>query len=454
MSPQSPTRKRDSSKTHIGPFKEQEPFLWDDKRYHGFVSGVGVGKTHIGICRLVKNVKEWNPGEMGAVVAPARRMINDAIIPLMQRYNIIGEQGPWRYESPQANEPGIHAPNGARVLILSAENQRTIERLKGLNLAHWWIDERAEVPQRAQEILEQRLRVGEYRNGYITTTPKGKDSVYDFFVGDVDAEERAYGEATLYETEDRRAIVGVPTYANPYLPDDYKEAMQADMPDDIQAQEVEGRFVEIGSGVFDLDMLEFVHPSEISEDWPLRTVIGVDPAATVDEQAAEERDSDYWAVVVAAVHARTNTAFVTDTAHRRGMGLQEGVAWIKEIVHNADDGTVIVESNQSQVWLQQALSKAGVNALPDKTTRNKENKLLDLALPLSDGTVKFVDWEADSPAEAAKNHPYQELVSQALAFPDGSHDDLLDALYLTIDNSPVRMGSSIISADPYNRPDA
>ena len=177
---QKATSTKSSSKTHLGPYKEQEPFLWDDKRYHGFVAGVGSGKTHIGIGRVAKNVEKWNAGYMGAILAPASRMIKDTIIPLMREYNLLGEDGAWNYQSSYAEEPGIHAPNGSRVLILSADNQRTIERLKGLNLAWAWIDERAEVPKRAQQILQQRLRIGNYRNLFETTTPKGKDSVYDF----------------------------------------------------------------------------------------------------------------------------------------------------------------------------------------------------------------------------------------------------------------------------------
>jgi hypothetical protein len=108
---------------------------------------------------------EWNVGELGAVVAPTRTMVQDVIINELRDLGIF-EWG-WDYASSQASEPGILAPNGSRALVLSADNTRTVERLKGLNLAWWWIDEEAEVPPRAREILMQRLRTGTYRNGTI-----------------------------------------------------------------------------------------------------------------------------------------------------------------------------------------------------------------------------------------------------------------------------------------------
>jgi len=125
------------------------------------------------------------------------------------------------------------------------------------------------------------------------------------------------------------------------------------------------------------------------------------------------------------------------------MSLTEGVEWVRQIALSATDPTVIVEANQSQRWLQQQLADAGLNALPAQSTTNKEDRLIDLSIPLENDRIKFIDWNhgTDDP------HPYQELVSELLAFPEGSHDDLIDSLHLAVSNAPVSMGRSIMGVD-------
>mgnify|MGYP006279273311 CR=1 FL=1 len=413
-------------------FPAQQQFLRGDKRYVGYISGVGAGKTFVGNWRTWLNMEHWNEGEMGAIVAPTRQMIINVILPEMRD---MGFMDRWEHKSSHSDEPGLHSPNGSRALLLSADNKRTIERLRGLNLAWWHIDEKTAVPRRAQEILEQRLRVGEYRNGYITTTPKGKDDTYDFFVGNENAVKDGFGESTIYETDDKMAIVGVPTSANPHTPEDYKEAMEQDMPDEIRAQEVQGQFVELGGGVFTREMLQWIHPTDAPES-NLKTIIGVDPASTADAQTAQEQDSDYWAVTVAMLDMAHNELLITDSTQRRGMTLKEGVSWLRAVAKSCEQSPqMLIESNQSQRWLQQELENQGLNAVPIQTTRNKEEKLVDLSIPLSNGVVKFVEWD---------NHPFQDLISQMLSWPDATHDDLMDSLSIIVEHTDLNP-TSIIS---------
>ena len=289
----------------------QDEFLRADKRYLGFISGVGAGKTYAGIVRTFLNMEVWNPGEMGAIVAPTRQMIINVIIPEMRELGLMEK---WEYNSSYSDEPGIHSPNGSRALILSADNKKTIERLRGLNLSWGWVDERTAVADRAKEILMQRLRTGEYRNLFETTTPKGKDGTYEFYVDTPETEPTEFGEATLYETEDRLAIVGVPTRANPELPEDYQEAMSADMPEEIRAQEVEGRFIEVGGGVYTPDMFDWIQPEKVADT--VQPMIGVDPAVQADSKRAQDDDSDFWAVTLAYWYPNHSELYVADTAQK------------------------------------------------------------------------------------------------------------------------------------------
>ena len=298
-------RNSDSTLAEFTPTEYQDEFLRGDKRYLGFVSGVGAGKTYAGIIRTFLNMEKWNPGEMGAIVAPTRQMVVNVIIPEMRDLGLLDK---WDYNSSYSDEPGLHSPNGSRALILSADNTKTIERLRGLNLAWGWIDERTAVPERAKEILTQRLRTGNYRNLYETTTPKGKDDTYEFYVKSEGVTKQNFGEASLYESDDRLAIVGVPTRANPNTPDDYKDSMEKDMPDDIAAQEVRGEFVEIGSGILTRDMLSAVDGNEILDSTELTFHVGVDLGIEADAAKANKNDTDYFAAAITAHHRRHGEA--------------------------------------------------------------------------------------------------------------------------------------------------
>jgi len=409
--------------TNPEPFEEQEPFLYDTHRYYTYASGVGSGKTAVGLMRAATNVDHWNPGYMGAIVAPTSTMIKNAIFPLMREFGI---RDKWEYKSPQSEEPGFHTPNGSRVLILSADNERTIERLAGLNLAWFWVDEARDVPERALQILIQRLRKGNYKNGFLTSTPR-KNHLEDFAFKDVDRNDYwRQGEAYVYESADRLTITGVTPDANPYVNQEDITAIRDAHPDGLMQQEVEGQFIEVGGGIFKREMFEWTSPDSIKPHQ--EAVIGVDPAATADSQAAQDRDSDYWGVTVGYPRPSQGEIYIADTIQRRGMTLKEGCNFIQAVASECDSPKLVIEANQSQRWLQQELADRGLNAVPVQTTRNKEDKIIDLSIPISSGKVKFVRWDENR---------FAELHQQMLAWPESNHDDMIDSLSLVVNHSDV-----------------
>lgn len=441
----SSTSQNQTSETEFDLTAEQSLFAEEDeKRYLGYVSGVGAGKTFAGIARTMANMWEWNPGCMGAIVAPTRTMVQDVIINEMREMGVF--EGPFEYKSTYSEEPGIHGPKGSRALILSADNKTTVERLKGLNLAWWWMDEEAEIDPRAREILMQRLRTGEYRNGFITTTPKGKNHTYEFFVDQPKTEEYMHGDGTVYESEDRLAITGVPTWSNPHTPEDYHESMEG-MPDEIRAQEIEGRFVEIGSGLFKKDMIQWVTPQDLPER-DFQYAMSVDVGVEADSQKARENDSDYWAVCLGALDQMKGQGYLIDCHRERGMSLKQGMSWITKLSANLPNPAVYVESNQSQRWLKQELKDQGLNAKAIQNTSNKEERIVQLTLPLERGDIQFVNREIDE--QLGYDPRYQDLISEMLAFPEGSHDDLVDSLEILVDNMGVGSNYNVLGANPHD----
>lgn len=209
---------------------DQSQFTADTAhRYQLFSGGVGSGKTVGGLIRMAAHVNAWNPGELGAIITPTTYGIKNAILPKLERWGFF--RAGWEYRGPQSAAPGLHAPNGTRVLLESANNERKIQRLRGYDLAWFWLDEAAYIPHQAWNVLTSRLRIGDYPNGFATTTPKGYNWVYDTFI---DEGERL--PSTL-------AIRGVPSFANPHTPLEYRRDILADFEGQHHAQEVLGEFV-------------------------------------------------------------------------------------------------------------------------------------------------------------------------------------------------------------------
>lgn len=426
------------------PTRYQDEFLRGDKRYLGFVSGVGAGKTYAGIIRTFLNMERWNPGEMGAIVAPTRQMVVNVIIPEMRDLGLLEK---WDYNSSYSDEPGLHSPNGSRALILSADNSKTVERLRGLNLAWGWIDERTAVPNRAKEILSQRLRTGRYRNLFETTTPKGKDDTYEFYVGGTNAEKRSFGEASVYETDDRMAIVGVPTRANPNTPEDYKTAMEQDMPEEIRAQEVQGEFVEIGSGILTREMLEPAVDSDVLNRSELTYHIGVDLGIESDARKAEQNDTDYFAAAIIGHHRRHGKAFVVDVKRKRGLSLSQGVEWLKTVTSGVPQPTINVESVHAQQYFLQAAKDAGLPVQGVDQSMKKEDRLIQLSVPFENDVIQLVNFhDADGLDER-----WDQLAQEWIAFPDGTHDDMLDAVEIALRNVAIGQTFGADGVDLYGR---
>ena len=432
-------------------FKEQDRFLWADKRYMGYISGVGAGKTFAGIIRTYLNMQQWNPGEMGAIIAPTRQMVVNVIIPEMREMGLIGENCVWTYKSAYSDEPGIHSKNGSRALILSADNTKAIERLRGLNLAWVWLDEEAVIDPRAREIAMQRLRTGEYRNLYITTTPKGKNHTYDFFVGNVETQKSQYGEATLFEASDRVAIVGVPTSANPHTPQDYKDAMEQDLPEALRAQEVQGQFVEIGSGVLTKDMLSATSIDTVLDNTELSFHIGVDLGVEPNPEKARSNDSDYWAAAVVGVHRRKGKAYVIDVSRKRGMSLSQGVEWLKTVQQGVPKPSIKIENVHAQQYFLSACKDANLPVSGISQNLKKEDRLIQLSVPFENDKVQLCNYE-----QTDSNEPegrWNQFIQEWIAFPDGSHDDLLDAVEIALRN--VSLGGELtgVSGKMYGEDD-
>ncbi|WP_226040856.1 phage terminase large subunit [Natrinema sp. DC36] len=218
-----------------------------EARNHAFVSGLGAGKTAAGILRSVANAEQWNPGELGMIVAPTVPALKNAILPVMREFGLLDA---WEYRGKGSEEPGIHTPSGSRIILESADNDRKIQRLRGPNLSWVWIDEAAAVSERAWEVLSGRLRVGQYRNAFVTTTPKGKNWVYERFYADQDRDVHRSDPYEVVTANGTHGVFGVPSWLNPHNPDDYIDRLDEEYEGEFFRQEVEGEFTKFDGLVY------------------------------------------------------------------------------------------------------------------------------------------------------------------------------------------------------------
>lgn len=293
----------------------QAAFVRDRNAETAYIGGVGSGKTVAGLMRLARHIFEWNPGEQLAVVAPTVPMLRNVIVPEMQRWGLLGQDG-IEY---RRSENLIEYPNGTTVILESANNDRKIERLRGLNLAGAWLDEVAEHQHKTYQILGDRLRTGEYRNLWATGTPKGFNWVHREFREIDPVEEQSVADGTLIRGEHTTTIHGVSTAANAANPEDYVASRERQHSGQSYQQEVQGEFVRFEGLIydwFDDDHLtdDLPEPGELDQ-----VIYGVDWGFHNPALVAIGRTGDEWLVLEDYLGSETTVSDHLD----RAKGMEE-----------------------------------------------------------------------------------------------------------------------------------
>lgn len=138
----------------------------------------------------------------------------------------------------------------------------------------------------------------------------------------------------------------------------------------------------------------------------------------VDLAIAREAGSDYFAIVTIGIDGRNNI-YVLNCCQAR-LSFREQTAAILEKYNRFDPVKVAIEANAYQVVQVERVKELGaVRATKVYTTRDKLSRAWKLSALFEDGRIRL-------------KRNMRELVDQLLAFPQGEHDDLIDALDLAI----------------------
>jgi hypothetical protein len=136
-------------------------------RFSFYVGGVGAGKTWAGAVRAILRTQQ-QPHSLGLIGAPTYPMLRDVtertFFELLPRALLGHFNRTYRH---------LSLTNGSEVLFRSLDEP---DRVRGLNLAWFWLDEAPLCGHYAWEVLKGRLRQRSFEPaGWATGSPKGRD---------------------------------------------------------------------------------------------------------------------------------------------------------------------------------------------------------------------------------------------------------------------------------------
>jgi hypothetical protein len=151
----------------------QAAFMACQERFSLYIGGVGAGKTFAGAARSLARALA-QPGSLGLIGAPTYPMLRDAT----QRtfFELLPDTLDRTFQKVEGH---LRLENGSEILFRSLDAP---DRVRGLNLAWFWLDEAPLAGYYAWQMLKARLRQPGYATaGWATGTPHGRDGLYRDF---------------------------------------------------------------------------------------------------------------------------------------------------------------------------------------------------------------------------------------------------------------------------------
>lgn len=157
---------------------KQYDFVYDDDhKYCAYIGGIGGGKSFAGAVKALRKAVEL-PGSLGLVGAPTYPMLRDATL-----RSVLDIFPPAFIVSFNKSEMLASCANGSEILFRSTDDS---DKLRGPNLAWFWLDEGPLCGHYAWKVMKGRLRQAGFTapdvtQGWITGSPKGEDEFYEDF---------------------------------------------------------------------------------------------------------------------------------------------------------------------------------------------------------------------------------------------------------------------------------
>lgn len=223
------------------PHHAQAHFHSAPHKFKSIITGVGFGKSAAGSNETIRNIVQ-TPGGVSVVIAPTGKILKFST--MVQFWKFCPKEIVLKHNK---SESEITFINGHKLWYFSADNERHIDRLRGIEIGYFWADEGRMFLGLVWSILLGRLRhpAGPLK-GCLTTTPNGRDWIYRLFEEGLDP---VAGKPIA--NKDDYIYWGGNTLQNPHLPDEYKRILMATYSGRFKDQEIYGKFTAFEGAVYD-----------------------------------------------------------------------------------------------------------------------------------------------------------------------------------------------------------
>lgn len=262
----------EARQTRVTLFPRQRRFVTSVAAYPAYIGGIGSGKSYAGAAKVLTRIGAKG---VGTIYAPTYAMLRDAtrrtLLDLLTAHSV-------PHTLHKSENSITILSTGHEILCRSLDNP---DGLRGPNLEWAWVDEAAYVSREAWQIVKGRVRVGASPQAWVTSTPKGRNWLWEEWERD----------ATGTEFDPSHPLWRVRTDENPELPDGFAQSIGYSGA--FAAQELGGEFVAFEGLVYaSFARAKHVRRTDV-DGW--RTIVAVDvgtrnPTAILTvHQAGDER---------------------------------------------------------------------------------------------------------------------------------------------------------------------
>jgi predicted phage terminase large subunit-like protein len=375
--------------------KAQAAFVHAEEPFPAFVGGYGSGKTHA-LCLRALFLLFRDKANL-AYYMPSWDLVRNVAYPRLKE---------------MLQNTGITVVGNLTNFTLTTDYGKIIfrttedpERLVGYEVGHSLLDELDTLPAHKAEMVwdkalsrnRTKLPNNQINTMAVGTTPEGFRFVYEQWGRDViDAESKGY---KLYRGR---------TYDNPHLPASYIKNLENRYPAQLLQAYLNGEFVNLNDGIIQRNWFKPSTQTQLT-----KISMGVDLAISLKDGA------DSTAIVVGGTDDK-GVFHVLDAQAKR-VSFHEAQEFIKQVANKWQPKIINVEAVQYQLAAVQELMRTTrlpvVAVRPDK---DKASRLMPLAARYEQGMV------AHAPANST--NAIRVLEDELTSFPNGAHDDLVDAL--------------------------
>lgn len=241
---------------------DDNPIQWKlinewEKRIIAGIGGIGWGKTSGTAVHYLMAASNY-PGSTGIVITPTYVMLEDTLLPEIFKWS----HGIRKFYHQTKHR--LELLNGSQILFRVGETKKQIERLRGPNITWTGLEEAALLSKKVYDIMMGRLREDDWGQCILSTTPKGRNWIYDLIQNKQRKIERCrYNlrtdigldkticEVIRYIGDDLIAYTNIPTFLNKTLPISYLQSLLKEYAGKFARQELWGEFISMAGLVYE-----------------------------------------------------------------------------------------------------------------------------------------------------------------------------------------------------------